>query len=198
MIQILSIKPLVFNNFTPFRNLNTKRLVYFKKKKKNYFKKGLLNKLIRFKYQYRFTSNIFNRKYLFLNKFFLKFTLQLYIRVNVNNIFCTLRNIHTNKILLNSSFGLLKLDTSKKKLNYNIKFLLENFLIQASSYLNLRKNLIVQIISAKKFRKKILNILKQKIKKKNLILRTKKNKCFNGCRPSKKRRKKRVVLRISI
>ena len=169
-----------------------------KKKKKYKAKQLILNNLIRSKRRYRFSATILNRKFLFISKYLHKFKLQIYIKVCQNNIFCTLKNVYTNKILLNLSCGILKLDTSKKKLNYNLKFVLETFFRNVNSYFKVNKSFIIQIISAKKFRKKILSILKYKLKKKNVVLRTKKNKCFNGCRPSKKKRKKRVVLRVSI
>jgi ribosomal protein S11 len=154
--------------------------------------------LARSKKKYRYSNTIFNRKFLFIPLFLYKFQLQIYIKVCQNNIFCTLRNIHTNQILFTLSCGILKLDTSKKKLNYNIKFILETFLKNVNLYLRNYKNLIIQIVSIKKYRKKILGIFRSKLKNKNIILRTKKNKCFNGCRPSKKRRKKRMFLKLLI
>ena len=154
--------------------------------------------LVRSKKKYRYSNTILNRKFLFIPFFLYKFQLQIYIKVCQNNIFCTLRSIYTNKILFNLSCGILKLDTSKKKLNYNINFILETFFKNANLYLRGYKNLIIQIVSIKKYRKKILTILKARLKNKNIILRTKKNKCFNGCRPSKKRRKKRMFLKLLI
>ena len=192
--MLLQLNKKVHFFFRRFLSLN--KLV--KKKKKYKTKQLIINNLIRSKRRYRFSTTILNRKFLFISKYFYKFKLQIYIKVCQNNIFCTLKNVYNNKILLNLSCGILKLDTSKKKLNYNLKFILETFFKNANSYLKLNKNFIIQIISAKKFRKKILSLLKYKLKKKNVILRTKKNKCFNGCRPSKKKRKKRVVLRVSI
>lgn len=181
----------LFKRFLSLRKITKKKKIYKTKQL-------IINNLIRSKRRYRFSTTILNRKFLFISKYLHKFKLQIYIKVCQNNIFCTLKNVYNNKILLNLSCGMLKLDTSKKKLNYNLKFILETFFKNANSYLKVNKNFIIQIISAKKFRKKILNLLKYKFKKKNVILRTKKNKCFNGCRPSKKKRKKRVVLKVSI
>lgn len=170
----------------------------FKKRARKSKQKQLCSKIVRFKRKYRFMRSVLSRNYLFISKYAHKFILQVHIRISFNNIFCTLRDIVKNQILLNLSCGILKLDTSKKKLNYNIKFVLETFFKKAELSLKTKKNCIVQIISPKKFRKKILGILKQRIKRKNIILRTKKNKCFNGCRSPKKRRKKRVSLRVLV
>jgi len=52
---------------------------------------------------------------------------------------------------------------------------------------------VVTIIGPIKFRKKILGQCKEYTKKKNrnIIFNIKNKKCFNGCRPPKKKRKKR-------
>ena len=92
------------------------------------------------------------------------------------------------------------MNTSKKKLRYNTKMILKLFLKDINSYLRDKNNsLIIQLISPIQNRKQIIRILRQKIKKvkkKNFIVYLKPLKCFNGCRPKKRRRKKRRKLRI--
>jgi ribosomal protein S11 len=60
----------------------------------------------------------------------------------------------------------------------------------------LSKNILVNIIGPKKIKKSILEQVSNSLKHKNLIINVDSKKCFNGCRPAKKRRKKKKGLRI--
>ena len=113
-----------------------------------------------------------------------------------NNIFCTLKNLGTKKTLVHRSSGMYKLRTSKKNLKYNVKIMLQFFFKDIKDYFKNEKNVLIEITCGIKIRKQIIKFWKQKIKKKNVILQINEKKCFNGCRPPKKRRKKRTGLRI--
>jgi hypothetical protein len=51
-------------------------------------------------------------------------------------------------------------------------------------------------VGPKKIKKLVLEVISNNLKAKNLIIDVKSKKCFNGCRPPKKRRKKQKCLRI--
>jgi hypothetical protein len=51
-------------------------------------------------------------------------------------------------------------------------------------------------VGPKKIKKLVLEVISNNLKGKNLIIDVKSKKCFNGCRPPKKRRKKQKGLRI--
>ena len=58
------------------------------------------------------------------------------------------------------------------------------------------KKLIINVIGPKKIKKSILEQISNNFKNKSLIINVDSKKCFNGCRPAKKRRKKKKGLRI--
>ena len=165
-------------------------------KKRKYIKNRFLRCIIRTKRLYKYKSSILNCKYTYISKFIKCFTIKIYIRLKPNNIFCTLVDLKENKILLNISSGKYKMQTSKKRLKYNSKILLDHFFKDAQKYLYKKKNIILELISPIKIRKRIIRFVKTTLIKKNLILYTNEKKCFNGCRAAKKRRKKRNRIRI--
>ena len=165
-------------------------------KKKKYIKNRVLRCIIRTKRFYKYKSSILNCKYNYISKFIKSFSLKVYIRLKPNNIFCTLIDLKENRILLNMSSGKYKMQTSKKRLKYNSKILLEYFFKDTQTYLLKKKNIILELISPIKIRKRIIRFIKTILTRKNLILYTNEKKCFNGCRAAKKRRKKRNRIRI--
>jgi ribosomal protein S11 len=120
---------------------------------------------------------------------------KLSIRVTPNNVFCTLKNILRKKTISLGSSGIYKVKTSKKTLRYSTKVILEYFLKTIKKELNSKK-VIVNIIGPIRIRKAILKQLKKYFKKSSLILNIENKKCFNGCRPKKKKRKKQKGLRV--
>jgi hypothetical protein len=130
------------------------------------------------------------------------------IKIKQNNIFCTLRK--NQKIKKIASAGLYKIRISKKFLKLNYKKVIKLFLKKIKKKITFN-NLLLNISCSKKFRKKILRqVLKfrkkyykqfsYKYKKKNyaelFAISFKNKKCFNGCRPKKKIRKKRRRFRV--
>ena len=165
-------------------------------KKKKYVKNKCIAFIRRSKRFYKYKSSILNFKDFILKKALNLFTLKVYIRIRSNNVFCTLVDLKNNITLFNTSSGKYKINTTKKKLKYNTKVIINSFFRDINSNIKSKKNIIVELISPIKTRKQIVRILKQRLKQKNLILHIKENKCFNGCRPQKKKRKKRLTFRI--
>ena len=150
----------------------------------------------RFRRFYKHKLTLLNSKYVDIFHNLKNFSLKVYIRVRPNNIFCTLKNIKENKILLNKSSGMYGIKTSKNKLKYNIKIILQFFFKEITNFLKAEKNILIELVAGIKIRKKIIKLLKHKFSKKNIILQVREKKCFNGCRPPKKKRKKRQGLRV--
>lgn len=180
------------------QKLDVKKIQFQLKQVQDNFK--LLHKLLYYK-------NTFKNKIIKVNK--VKTYTHITIRVTANNIFCTLKK--HNKTLCVGSSGIYKVHISKKILKTNIKIVISKFLLNIKKKIRF-SNFFLTIICAKKFKKKLLRqilkfrkkILKKqfkKIKNKNLPLAIKINfnpkRCFNGCRASKKIRKKRRYFRIT-
>jgi ribosomal protein S11 len=124
-----------------------------------------------------------------------KFYKQINIRVTPNNVFCTLKNNLRNKTLYITSSGKCNTKTSKKILKYSSKIVTQHFFEKIKD--NLRSNkFIVNIVAPQKIKKSILELIGNNLKNKCLIVNVDPKKCFNGCRPAKKRRKKQKGLRI--
>ena len=118
------------------------------------------------------------------------------IRIKPNNIFCTLINAPKKRMITNYSTGSLYIKTTKKRLKQNIIKVLFYFFKKV--YRQLKKTVVVNLIAPKRLKKKILTQIKTKyLKRQNrLLLNIVSKKCFNGCRPPKKRRKKRKINRL--
>ena len=120
--------------------------------------------------------------------------LTLTFNVSQNNVFCTLIN-NKNDILFVTSSGKEKIPTSKKTLKYSARNIILSFLKKIRRYF--RKNIfLVKIKAPLRIKINILRIITKVIEKKYTFIFIKNNKCFNGCKPPKKKRKKRHGLRI--
>lgn len=140
----------------------------------------------------------------------------LTIRIKPNNVFCTLKNLISNRMVSGSSTK-YKVKMSKKTLRYNYKIVIRSFLEETKKVLK-TKFLFVCIVAPRRIRRDLLRILKKKLMfKPKSILKLSPNKdeeeivrkhphllmfdfyakkCFNGCRARKKKRKKQRGLRI--
>lgn len=128
------------------------------------------------------------------------------IKLTQNNIFCSFINIKNNKTLHISSSGLYKIKISKRKLKHIYIIFLTTFFNKLQKYCKNFNNTIFKIVSPLKLRKKICFFISKQIKKKknfkslkkkyNIIVKIISKKCFNGCVPAKKLRKKRRFNRI--
>jgi hypothetical protein len=132
---------------------------------------------------------------LYKNKY-LKY--KIYIKIRQNNVFCTLKNIQTNIIILVASAGKLKVNVSKKKLFFLQKKITFKFLRKVRFILRSYKFPIsIEFISPLKLRRQILKYLKFLLRKKrSLFLSFQSLKVLNGCRPKKKKRKKGLRFNI--
>ena len=171
------------------------------KQKKNYkFKYKNISKK---KKSIRRLKKIFKHKNYYFNPTFQtvvhskKSTIKYQININVtpNNIFCTLKNLSSKKIVLIGSSGKYKLNVSKKTLKFKQKIIISHFIEEIKKYL--KKNLsIVYITGPIKIRKNIIKQISIMLKNYRFLVKIKELKCFNGCRPKKKKRKKQKGLRI--
>ena len=184
------------------KKLNFKRVLknkYNKKLKTGKFlkRKSFLNskgfkRILKFTQFSRDPLNLY-----ILNKIKDKFSKKINIRVTANNIFCTLVDLKSNKTLIVGSGGKYKVKTSKKKLSYNIKIVLDLFFKDILEKLLPKEELLLNLISPLKIRKKIIRQLFTFLRKKrNLTINIVPKKAFNGCRPPKKIRKRKKGLRI--
>lgn len=85
----------------------------------------------------------------------------------------------------------------KKTLAFSTKLILSHFLQDIKSYIA-NQSIHISLISPSRVRKKILQqiFLHFKFTSSSILLEVDPVKCFNGCRPKKKRRKKRKGFRI--
>jgi ribosomal protein S11 len=181
-----------------------------KQKKNLNFKKKILwpkswskKKIKRFKSKLRNRRTFKNKLYL-LNPTFQQlvkakklghYSKKLNIHVARNNVFCTLRSIAKNETTYIGSSGMYKVKTSKKSVKYSTKIVLGYFLRAIKKELNSKK-FIINIVAPTRIRKATIKQLTKYFKKSSLILNVESKKCFNGCRPPKKKRKKQKGLRI--
>jgi len=172
------------------KNFNTR--IY----KEKFFSSRQEKGLKRLRRLYKYKLSLLNKKYTDIVGNLKNFKLKIILRVRPNNIFCTLKNLDSDKILINKSSGTYNLQISKKKLKYNIKMMLQFFFKDIEIYYKKERNVLIEVTCGIRIRKQIIKFLKQKIKKKNIVLQLNEKKCFNGCRPPKKKRKKRMGLRI--
>ena len=184
------IKKPVFRNSKNFINKvkSQKSFFYRRKQIKNAF--YVLKKFNLKWYRFSFHQLLTNKK-------FKTFSKCLNIKVTSNNIFCNFKNRLTNQTLVVGSSGKYKIKTTRKKLRYAIKLVLRSFMIEVTSKFTL-KTLIIKIVAPIKIRRHIVSFLSEVLKKKTqkLIIKIAHKKCFNGCRPAKKKRKKQKGLRI--
>ena len=165
------------------------------KSKKSGIKVKLLKK---YKLIFRVKPNVFKPKFVSIVKTLKenkKTKIQLNIKLTPNNVFCTLRNLSTSKTILARSSGSYKLNVSKKKLKFSNKLILNLFFKEIKIHL---KNvlLFVQLSGPLKLRKAIIKQLSTRLRHKEIIIKTKELKCFNGCRSKKKKRKKQRSLKV--
>jgi hypothetical protein len=133
-------------------------------------------------------------KIIFLNKN-IHIKQKIYIKLLPNNVFCNYAV--DNKTLVFISAGLCNLSISKKTLKTRYKLVFENFLEKIQDML-VYKNILISLTCPIKYKKQIINqfLFNNKFKKHKLIFNIESKKCFNGCRPKKKKRSKRKGLRL--
>ena len=155
--------------------------------------KTLLRLKKTFKYKPYFINPIFQN--IINSKLENKIGYKISIRITPNNVFCTLKDLLKNKVLIVSSAGKYKLNVSKKTLRFANKIIIQNFIEEIKVF---TKNdlLLINICGPIKIRKNIIKQLGILLKNINLIICISDLKSFNGCRVPKKKRKKQKGLRI--
>jgi ribosomal protein S11 len=118
------------------------------------------------------------------------------IRVTSNNIFCTLVNLTNKKTLLLGSSGKYSVKTSRKTLKFSLKIVLQSFLEEINNKLSNTSQVILNVVGPLKIRRSVLWLMSKILRNKKAIINVEEKKCFNGCRPAKKKRKKRKGFRI--
>lgn len=134
---------------------------------------------------------------------------KIIIKLTSNNVYCTLIDFKTKKILIKGTAGTYRIYISKKRLKKNsfrilniffeeIKKKLTNngILISLIAPLKLKKKIIKTFLHLRTYLSKNKNTKKIEKKYRSLIIKINSLKCFNGCRALKKKRKKRKGLRV--
>ena len=148
-------------------------------------------KNINLKVYYRY-RNLFKNNKTILGSSTLLSTIQNYpkyrftLKATQNNVFCTLVNYQNKKILLNTSSGKEKLNVSRKTLVFSAKQILKSFLKKIKNKIS-GCNLLINITAPLRIKILFLKLLKNYIKKSNILINTNSKKCFNGCKPPKKK-----------
>jgi len=182
------------------KKLNFKKTFAIKNKKTSNLKinsskkyKNFLRIRKSFKFKYHIGNPIFKK--IANTNLFKKFSRHINIKIKPNNVFCTLKDSVKNSTLYITSAGKCNVKTSKKTLRFSSKIIIQSFFDNIKKHIKSNKFLI-NIIGPKKIRKSILEQFAINFKNRDLIINVKGKKCFNGCRPPKKRRKKQKGLRI--
>lgn len=167
-------------------------------KKKNYKPvKVSLKKLKRFKRirkNFKLTSNIFNPTFQILQKLSLKKSFIVNIKITSNNVFCTLKNKNKTLYVLSAGKSIVN-NLSKKTLRYKSQVIIKEFFKKNQHFLN-NNNFLINIEGAKRIRSLTLRNLSNFFRNRKIIINANLKKCFNGCRPPKKRRKRQKGLRV--
>ena len=185
-----------------------KKTIVINKRKKYFLQKR------KFKYLNKFDFSCFSSKNLLQNDAFLKlrYVNKIDLRFSPNNIFGTCGLLSNSKVLSSVSGGSFKLHSSRKMKKHVFKTFLTNFRKTVEKTFRRRKkeiknriiyyeNTIITFILNKKFRRQIKKTFKflkntnKKVKKNKILYIIRPKKCFNGCRVSKKRRKKHIRFR---
>lgn len=123
------------------------------------------------------------------------------IKVRINNVFCTFKNLNTNKMIFGRSAGIYKLKVSKKTLKFNTLRIIKQFFNEIKRFLKPIKHkqiFYLKLSSPIRIRLKIFRIFIQSTKRHSVMrfINILEKKAFNGCRPIKTKRKKGKGLRV--
>jgi len=197
---ITNIKKTIVSSF---ERKNLKKKIKNKRKFKISFKtlkrlrKIMRNKPVLYPFGFEKKSRLIRIQYLKKKKKHFK---RINIRVTSNNVFCTLVDVLRNKTLVLGSSGKYSVKTSKKTLKFSSRVILESFFEEIKKRLK-GQQIIINIVSPLKLRKKIFWFFVNKLRKEIKLIRKcifniESKKAFNGCKVSKQKRKKRKGLRI--
>jgi len=194
-IQIFSIKTNIKKKlFYSFTDKNS----YFREESNSLkmHKKAKYNSLFKKKFFLSCFSTYYSLSCLTKKRLNNFFSNKIDIRLTSNNVFCTYTDLNL-KIVHSGSSGKYKIKTSKKQLKASAQSMLDIFFYKLKKnkifdkpIINLTAPLRIRYILVRRLLKK------ESKKKRELLLKVKPTKCFNGCRASKRRRKKKLKFRI--
>ena len=169
-----------------------------KKFKKRIKKKKFKKSLFRVQKLFNTTFSYYSKKFVLIHKLLNSTKLKAILRVTANNIFCTIIQKPENKLIYVGSVGKYKLKSSQRKMKFTLKTIVKFFYNKINTLLTKEINSIfIELVAPLKVRRFLIKGLSFfKKKKKNIIISIKPKKCFNGCVPPKKIRKRKRKMRI--
>lgn len=154
-----------------------------------------LLKLKRVRKNFKLTTNLFNPTFQFLQTNETKEGLIIDIKIKPNNVFCTLKKRHETLYVLSAGKCSAVKNVSKKTLRYKSQLIIKEFLRKTKDILK-KENFLINIVGTKKIKALTLRGLAAYFKKRKVVINIDPKKCFNGCRPPKKRRKRQKGIRV--
>ena len=124
-----------------------------------------------------------------------KINFTIKIKIIPNNVFCTFVDNIENKTKIITSAGKYKLNVSRKKLKFTSKIIISNFINQVKSQVK-NGTILIELLAPLKQKKGVIKKLITSFRKNKILFKSLAVKCFNGCRPKKKKRKKQKGLRV--
>jgi ribosomal protein S11 len=169
-----------------------------KKFKKRIKKKKFRKTLFRVQKLFNTTFSYYSKKFVLIHKLLNSTKLKAILRVTANNIFCTILQKPENKLIYVGSVGKYKLKSSQRMMKFTLKTIVKLFYNKINTLLTKEINSIfIELVAPLKVRRFLIKGLSFfKKKKKNIIISIKPKKCFNGCVPPKKIRKRKRKMRI--
>lgn len=129
------------------------------------------------------------------NQFKNKISYKIKVKIIPNNVFCTFIDIAENKTKIVTSAGKYKLNVSRKKLKFTSKIIISKFIDDIKTQIK-NGTVLIEIYGPIKQKKGVIKKFISSLKRNKLLIKSLSVKCFNGCRPKKKKRKKQKGLRI--
>ena len=112
----------------------------------------------------------------------LMFPCDLYL----NCVFCTFIDIAENKTKIVTSAGKYKLNVSRKKLKFTSKIIISKFIDDIKTQIK-NGTVLIEIYGPIKQKKGVIKKFISSLKRNKLLIKSLSVKCFNGCRPKKKK-----------
>nr|NP_038179.1 orf168 [Synura synuroidea]AAF36945.1 orf168 [Synura synuroidea] len=142
----------------------------------------------RFRKKMKYKSYILN--YTLNNLIYNLPKIKISLRVTQNNIFFTLIDLKKNETKLISSTGIEKIKTTKKLLKFSTKIILPIFFNKILTLTTNQTTIFIELNCPILIKKRLLKQINKLLNKNILLINTANNKCFNGCKEKKKKRKK--------
>lgn len=173
------------------KNKNKQKVL---KRARNRLKKENIFKNLKRSYRYHKITGIYFKIFRYF-KAVPRFNLKLAVNIFPNNIFLNLSQVKKYKTLKKASSGMFSVKITKKRLYQGVGIILQKFLKKIKFFLH-RRNLLIVLTSPRFLKRKVIKLFRNSLLKRNLFFKVLASKCFNGCRPKKKRRKKRIRVKI--